>query len=937
MPNARTTKMPIRPRIQAAATRRNALLLATALAAASGLVAYRIHADPLAQAAASLDRNDIPAAQLQVRTALKAHPDSAEAQWLMGRLATLVGNPELAERALRAAQAAGYDPAQVRAPLATALLAQNRPTQALALLSEGEDTSERRPHLLVLRAAALEGLHDTAAAYAALDEAARQAPKLAEIPVAAAGLALREKDYARASRFADRALTLDGRDAGALLVKAEVLTQQGQRAAALDMLTKAAAADPKAYKVRLERGHLLLAAGRTEDARREVAAVLDAEPGNHAALYMHAAMQAADGDDLAADRTLQRLSRHLAALPRGWYTLAAVKFRLEQFAQAADAIEKHLARTPLDPEGHTLQARIHLAQNEPGKALDALAPFLSEASADAEMLEVAATAQTMAHHLAGAEASLVRAATLAPASPSVNAHLGIVRLLAGDTAGALKALERSLTLAPTQPAVAEQLVVVSVSTGQPDRAAIALDRFRAAVGDTPDVGRLQAVLALGRLDVPAAAARLADLARANPGNPALSIYLAQVLLLQGRRDEAVQAILGVLARDPANQQALQIAVPVLERDGKPGRALAVLDAARRAAPADAGLMLAQSALLARARRWSEALAALDAAPAIADLEAVQLARATIHAELGHRDAVRQIFAVLQRRSPDTPSLAISYSGLLLRLDQANEARAQLATALAATPEDPALMHALVEVTFTASGLPAALATVDDLARHSADRTTVALLRGDALRMAGKMDAAADAYRAQLGESPGSTLALRATRALDASQGHAAAIRFLRGWVAQHDADGPALSTLAELHASARQPAEAAHVLERLMTQTPNDPVVANNLAWVYNELGDGRAYTLALRAYLTSFSPSAADTLGTILLDRNQVAQGLQMLRVAARDQPDNPAIRLRLAHATRLAGLPDETRVLLETLVQQPFDGRATAVQALADLNTAR
>lgn len=928
------------PALSPANIRRAAPLLALVIATATALAAYRLHADPLAQAAASLDRNDIPAAQLYVRTALKAHPDSAEAQWLMGRLAVLVGNPELAEHALRAAQAAGYDPNLVRAPLATALLAQNRPRQALAILSEGQDTSERRPRLLLLRATAQEALHDTQAAHAALDEAARQAPALAEIPIAAANLALREKDYARASDAADRALALDGRAADALLVKAEVLAQQGRRPAALDLLTKAATADPKAYKVRLERAHLLLAAARTKDAALEIDAVLAAEPGNPAALYMQATMLAAAGDDPAADRTLQRISRQIATLPRGWYTLAAVKFRLEQFAQAADAIDKHLARIPLDPEARTLKARIHLAQREPGKALDALAPFLSEDSADADMLDVAATAQTMAHHLAEAESTLARAAALAPAAATINAHLGIVRLLSGDTAGALKALERSLTLAPTQPAIAEQLVVVSVSTGQTDRATAALGQFRRAVGETLDVGRLQAVLALGRLDIQAAANQLARLANANPGDTALPIHLAQVLLLQDRRDEAVQAILSVLARDPANQQALRVALPLLERDGKYGRALAVLDAARRAAPADAGLVLAQSAFHARAKRWPEALAVLDADATIPASEALQLARARIHAELGHRDAVHQVFDALRR--PPTPSLAIAYSGLLLRQGQANEARAELTTALAATPGDPGLMQALVEATYAASGLPAALATVDDLARHAADPRTVALLRGDALRMAGKMQEAANAYRAQLDQGPdatsdpttNSTLALRATRAIDASQGHVAAIAFLRGWAARHDADSPTLSTLAELYAQASQPAEAAQVLERLMARHPNDPVVANNLAWIYHELGDDRAYTLALRAYLTTFSPSAADTLGTILLGRNQVAQGLQMLRAAARDQPDNPAIRLRLAHATRQAGLPDETRALLQTLVEQPFDGRATAVQALADLD---
>ena len=189
------------------------------------------------------------------------------------------------------------DAKRINRPLASAFLAQHKPREALALLTTNAAAAADLPGILVARASGLEQLDDATGAQAALDEAGRLAPKLIDVPLASALMALHQHDWATAERAADRAILIDGRSANALLLKAQVMEQRGQRSGAIDLLTKAAAADPKASRVRLERGRMLISAGRSADAvteftRRERAKLPERLPHSGAPSAVHAMQDA---------------------------------------------------------------------------------------------------------------------------------------------------------------------------------------------------------------------------------------------------------------------------------------------------------------------------------------------------------------------------------------------------------------------------------------------------------------------------------------------------------------------------------------------------------------------------------------------------------------------------------------------------------------------
>ena len=116
----------------------------------------------------------------------------------------------------------------------------------------------------------------------------------------------------------------------------------------------------------------------------------------------------------------------------------------------------------------------------------------------------------------------------------------------------------------------------------------------------------------------------------------------------------------------------------------------------------------------------------------------------------------------------------------------------------------------------------------------------------------------------------------------------------------------------------------------------DDPVLLNNLAWIYMEEGDERAEDVARRAHsVLPNNADIADTLGWILVQKGSEQEGLQLLRTSARNKPQDPAIQYHLAVAFARTGNQQGAREALERAlsVSADFPGRADAETLLQTL----
>ena len=527
-------------------------------------------------------------------------------------LQILLGDPVAAERELLAAQSAGYKGTDLLPLLARALLAQKRGNEVLAKFVPDGLPAPDAADLLVTRGMAQLAAGDAEAARSSAEAAERLAPKMAEAALLAARAAIAQRQPGWALACLDRALRLKPDLVAALLLKAGVLRAQARPEEALPVLDAAEAAAKAPLDIanaRLSRAGALLAAGEDAKALADLELLLKQFPKSPGGNFLKALAQIRGSDWKGADATLQVIQPMLPRLPRGEYYLALVKTNLNQLEQASEAIGHYTARTPTDPDGWRLLARIDLLagrKDDAAQALTRLVGLAPTRSAE-EVTGAAAVAQT----------------------PQELTQLAALQIGAGDTTAAAQDLQRSLELLPSPATVATRAVMAALRVGDVDRAAAALETLRRQPKASPaQVAALTGAIRLSLLDLEGAREAFADGVKAAPDSLPLKLDLARVLLLQGHAKEADTTLAPVLQARPASDLTLATMLEILAAEGQTERMNAAIAAARAAAPGDPAPLLMLVQLLEQGGNLAGAAAALDAAPPeLAHLPAVASRRA----------------------------------------------------------------------------------------------------------------------------------------------------------------------------------------------------------------------------------------------------------------------------------------------------------------------
>lgn len=918
---------------------RVALLAGVALvvvAGGAGAAWYVRGHDPLNQGRALQQRGELRAAALELRTAVRNHPENAEAHWRLGTVLLGAGDPIAAEKELNEAAARGFDRAALTLPLAQAALEQQHFAEMLKDFPPDRAAPAQRPQLLVLRASAQLGAKDEAGAQASVDEAAKLAPQSAEVAFAAARVAAARRDLATADRELDRSLALNPHSAGAHYMKAELANQRNDRVAALAELDRALEDAPKMQQARFARANLLMLAGQDARARADVDAILADNPKDPIGTYMNGVLLLRARDYQGADRAFQQISPMLARIPRGYFFEAMIKSSIGQNEQALDAATRYAARAPGDLAGIKLLAQLQMGAQRPDRAVETLSRATAAGVQDAQSLDMLGRAYAQAGRAGEAVNSFERASSLAPRNSEILTRLASAKLGAGDANGAAADFARSLELAPNAVETGERAVAAALAAGDVERAQAALERMRAAHADPIQLGLIDASIKTARLDYPAARAALDGVLAADPKSVPARIGIARIAQLQGQPAEAERALREALQAAPTAEAPLAALLGLLLNAERVPDAVRVAADALAAEPGNATLAVLFSDLAIRTGDPKRGLAALDALPKDrAALPAAMAARARLQAAMGKPADAKQTYAQILKANPGDVAIRREQVALLVSTGELDAARNSLHEALAASPGNPGLLNASVMLAGQANGVDAALAEADDLARDPANAPASAALRGNALAAANRYDDAAAAYARALKATPSTTLAIDTATALNTAGKTGPALQTLRDWVAANPADVFALSALAGFEIAARKSDEALPHLETVLAARPSDPSTLNNLAWIYQQRGDKRALAYARKSYILAPTPQTADTLGWILVGEGQAQAALPLLAQALAALKNDPAVAYHYAVALKSTGHDDDAVKLLRLLVAAPeaYDDKPAARKLLDEL----
>ncbi|HEX3349296.1 MAG TPA: tetratricopeptide repeat protein, partial [Acetobacteraceae bacterium] len=552
---------------------------------------YYVHnrANYYDQAIQSLRAGDVKRAQIQLRNAVRQNPSNASAHFQLAQVELGLGDAVAAEKDYRAALALGFDADAITPALAQTYLMQQRFRDLLADFPAVESPPELAARIDVLRALAYVRLNDPDNAAAAIDEAEKLAPTLTDVPLNAARIALSRQDRVTAERELNRTLKLDPRNAAALTLKAEMQRTRGDRDGAMKTIGLAVADTPEGIRARLTRAGFYIDDSQDADAKKDVDAVLEVEPQNLMATYLRGVLLTRAKDWPAADAVLTKVSQYASQLPKAYFFIAVVKSNTGQLEQAHDAASRYVARVPQDPEGVKLLARVAVDSKQPTDAIRVLNDAVTAGRADLEMLDLLGRAYTMAGRPTDAVATFEKAASLAPGNSDILARLASARADAAAVGsdGSDGVQKTSLQATPAPPAPTETSIVTALAIGDLGRASSEIDALRAKDGNTELVADLSARLKMAQLDLPGARSQLDTALKQFPDSVRLRLALARLAEIQLQPDQTERWLTEIVQRQPTSEPALAGLIGIMINSGRVNRAIALADAARKAAPAEA--------------------------------------------------------------------------------------------------------------------------------------------------------------------------------------------------------------------------------------------------------------------------------------------------------------------------------------------------------------
>lgn len=879
-------------------------------------------ADHVSSARAAIKKGDLRAAQIELRNAIRNDPQNAEAHYWFGRVAIELGDPVAAERAAMAARDRGYDPSQAVPLQAQAMLAQSKFEALLDTLRPEGSSPSLDASILVSRGYAQIGLKQPEAAQKSFAEAQKIAPSAVEPQLAEARLAVARADLLTAESRINSALNSQPRSAEALLAKSQLQRLRNDASGAIAILDDLIREQPGVMQARLDRASLLLALGRGEQSKADIDAVLKATPGNVQGIYLRAVLSAQARNFKAADGDLERISAYLSRIQRAYFLQAVVKEQLGQYEQADDAARKYIGRNPNDLAAYKILARIQAVKRRPDLVIDILAKIVEGGKGDAETFDLLGRAYTSMGQPNEAVRYFEKAQAIAPKDIGLQTRLASVRLAMGDVDAALEDLEETLQTAPKMPAVGEALFFAALATGDSERAQASLARIREAQGETEVVGNLEGLYKLSLIDIGGAHAVFEKLSKRYPDFVPAKVNLARTLIMLGRGVEGEKILIDVLAKQPASDPALGLLVTIYLQSGRQLLAIGVLERAVTSEVQNTRLRVMLGDLYIRVGSAQKAieLVAKDKGVAALPTDLLSL-RAAAQLALGQKKDAQGTYGELLKIDPALVGVRRQLVALLVEAGDFEAARNSVKAGIAVAPNIYQLYQDYALIDLRATGVDAALSTADRLVSQDRENSMLGALRGDIYLAANRPSDALQAYRQNFDMLPSATLVNRMAGALMRLGRPLDAITLLSEWIDSNPSDFLALEQLAEIYIVSQDLERAAKRLEAILERKPYEVVALNNLAWVYQQRGDQRAYGLARQAYLLAPGPQTADTLGWILVTSGQSTAGLGLLRQALLEAPNDPRVRYHFSIALRDTGSKEEAIKHLRIVSSTPGD----------------
>ncbi|HUL72425.1 MAG TPA: tetratricopeptide repeat protein [Vicinamibacterales bacterium] len=720
---------------------------------------------------------------------------------------------------------------------------------------------------------------------------------------------------------------------------------------------------------------------RADEAILEYRLALEVDPKRGDIHSKLAAAYEANRDLANAYKEYQRAADLLpddsaAQIKAGNYQLMAAAYGNASFDDPKARAEKVLARDPKN-----IDAQILL-----GNALAGLKKF-DEALAEFQEAQSLNPADDRAYTNSGvllqyalkkpeeAEASFRKAVDAAPKSVTARMALASFLWSAKRFAEAEATLKAALEIDPNNTDANRALGTFYMASGripeaepyfqsaaqhaQTSQDTLALADYYVAANKLPEARKVLSGLAADTKSFAVATIRLASL-DAMEGNRAQAheklrsvtdrypkdmlarLLDARLLLMDGKRDDALKAATAIVTDDPNGRESADAYLLIggiqtsLDKYDEAVRAFEEVSK-RQARPLAAQVALA--ALYMKSGALDKAMTYVQQAQAI-DPKNPQARSLRIRILLmqGKASDAKTELASLQKDFPNTPGVLLLVAAQQVAERQYDAARATYTRILQVVPNNAEAGAGLVAIDL-ASGHKADAVTRVEATLKRAPTSDNLILAARTYAAAGDLTKAEDALRKAVDADPARLEAYVLLGQLYATQRKLpAAIDEFRKVVERTPNSISANTLLGMLYDAQQQTAEAEKQYQKVLTLNPRAPVAANNLAWIY--VASNRNLDEALQLAQTALQglpdePHVTDTLGWIYYRKDMAQQAVPYLESSVQKNPGDPAGYYHLGMAYVRAGDLEKGRKSLQRALSgnPQFDGVAEARKTLAQL----
>ena len=879
-------------------------------------------------------------ALVELKNALQKKADLHQARALLAEVALWLGDPTSAEVELnRLPKTDGPDPyAELRIKIDLALA---RPAVALEKLAS-PPPSIKPARVDLYRGLALQGVGKTAEAQQAFRAAAQADPSLLDAQVGIAETLAAQGDSAGALALATKLTEEHPESALAWYSQGSLLARASKNDAAQTALLKARELAGKQLEVPRQASllstliEMQLSTRNLEAARTNLEAINRLAAGSPLASLMTARVAMASNDYPGAASGLRRLVNAAPQFTQARYLLGVALVAQGNLEQASQELTQVVEQAPQNLEARQLLAQVRMRLQDPDGALRVLVPAIETNGDDSRLASLFDGARNQAGADRRTLETLEKAVQDSPDSSALQMQLASAYLQAGVADKAAAVLRRVDTGGKVDPRRESLLLQAITLSAGPAAARTHVQALVANHGSEPPVLSIAAgfYARIGEFDK--GRALLTEALAKSPKQPELLFALARVEWTARRVDAARSALQQLIDVDPSNIAAQLTLVELDLGQGNSQAAITRLEAMHKANPqaVEPPLLLARLALARDDSKQADTYiaAAMKAAPNRGD---VLNTAGLLYLESGRFDQALALFQEGTTSDAANPLLWLNLGRAQLGLNQRGPARESLQKALNIRPDWLPAIGALAFLEVQEGNGAAALDRIQALKRTRPKNVALLALEGEVYSVLQKYPEAATSYQAAAEIRPSAEFAAKLYQVRVAGK-LPNPLEPMERWAREHPDNTGFRNMLADAYIKAGDRRQAAEQYQQILLRQPQHVPSLNNLAFLYQAMGDQRALSVARQAYaLAPQSPAIMDTLGWILVQAGGVTEALPLLQKAA-SPPSAPAeIKYHYAVALARSGEKEKARQQLSELLAKPtaFDGREDAQRLLAEL----